>query len=91
MSISFIVDDFFPGLGKGLHSEAGKVKFRPALEQLCNEFVQDPGPSHLVYSRWSIVGMGIHTPWILGTLVCLLFNVNAKDLEHRVSCINVVT
>lgn len=73
------------GLGKGLHSEAGKVKIRPALEQLCDEFVKDPGQSYLVYSRWSIVGMGIHTPWIPGTLECLLFSVDAKDIERRIS------
>src|SRR5712691_7744203 len=41
MSISMVCCWLFlPGSGKGLHSEAGKVKIRPALEQLCDEFVK---------------------------------------------------
>jgi len=27
-------------LGKGLHSEAGRAKIRPALENLCDEYVK---------------------------------------------------
>lgn len=78
---------FSPVSGKGLHSEAGKAKIRPALEQLCDEYVNVLECYICVLTLGRILGVGINTTCIPGMLECLSFSVNAKNPELNVASI----
>ena len=71
-----------PDLGKGLHSEGGRAKIRPALENLCDEYVKILN-RRILYAHLDRSVVGIHTLWFLGMGEYLLFSVDVADLGLR--------